>query len=174
MSNQRGPRAARASGVAPGGSSGSLDVPVRDPVRDIRDLQDLPEGIGARLEAVLAKSARVLSVVVGRNVNRTLRIPNLGRIQFFVDRPVCRNAGRVVGAATRTYRRLVPPVLRTVQRRRRRRQKSLAKGSPRREGTVVPVGIRGLWIPRLEWARGGRIPLPSLSQGGGKTVTPLP
>ena len=63
MSNQWVPR------VALGGSSGSLDGPVRDPVRDIQDLQDLPEGIGARLEVVLAKSARVLSVVVGCNGN---------------------------------------------------------------------------------------------------------
>ena len=50
---------------------------------------------------------------------------------------------RVVDAVTRTYRRAVPPVLRTVQRRRRRRQKSLARGNPRHEGTVVSVGIRG-------------------------------
>ena len=48
-----------------------------------------------------------------------------------------------------TYKRLVHLVLRTVQRRRRRRQKSPARGSPQHEGTVVPVGIRGLLNPQL-------------------------
>ena len=111
MSSQRVPRAARVSGVVPGRSSGSLGRPVRDLAHGIRDLQDLPEGSGARLGAVLAKPVRILSVAVGRSGNRTLRIPNLGSIRFSFDRPECRNAGRVVDGVTQTYRRLVPPVL---------------------------------------------------------------
>ena len=66
MSSQRVPRVVRVSRVVPGRSSRSLGGPVRDPVRGIRDLQDLPEGNGARWEVVLAKSAvgvRVLAVV---------------------------------------------------------------------------------------------------------------
>ena len=151
----------RASGVVPGRSSGSLGGPVRDPVCNIRDLQDLAEGSGARWVRVPAKP--VVGVQVQAVVERIrcllLRIPNLGRIRFFFDRPECQSAGWVADAATRTYRRLVLLVLRTMRRRHRHCQKSLAKGNPRHEGTVVPAGIRDLGSPGLEWAIRGRIPL---------------
>ena len=97
--------------MVPGKSSRSLGRPVRDLVRGIRDLQDLPEGSGARLEAVLATSVRVLLVVVGHSGNRTLQITNLGSIRSFIDQPVCRSVGRVVDAVTWTYRGLAPRVL---------------------------------------------------------------
>ena len=92
---------------------------------------------------VLAKSVmgvRVLAVVehIGCLL---LRIPNLGRTQFFSDQLGCQNGGLVADAVTQTYRRLVPPVLQTVQRRHRHRQKSPARGNPRREGTVVSAGM---------------------------------
>ena len=130
--------------------------------RDIQDLGGLLEGSGMRRIKVPAKPAVGIVVRVGvEHIGHLLlQTPSLGRIQSGIDQLECRNSGRAVGVVTLTYRRLVPPVLRTVWRKCQCHQRSLARGSPQHEGTVVPVGIWDLLNPRLEWAirEGEQIP----------------
>ena len=80
MSSQRVPQVVRAIEWVPGRSSGSLDGPVRDPVRDIRDLQDLPEGSKVRSVRVPARP-----VAVGRIRRLVLQTPNLGSTRCGID-----------------------------------------------------------------------------------------
>ena len=74
MSNQWAPRVEWASGVVPGGSSGSPSVPVLLQVHDSRDPINRPEGSEVILVGVLAKQ------VAGCVCSQSIRIPNLGRI----------------------------------------------------------------------------------------------
>ena len=125
MSSRQVPQVVRASGWVQGKSSWSLGVPVQDSVRDIQDPIDLPVESGVRRVRVPAKPVVgvKVQVAVGRIGRLLLQTPNLGSILCSADRPECRSGERVAAAVILTCRRLVPPILQTVQRRHRCRQK---------------------------------------------------